>query len=48
LELCPRSVILSGGVIVSDKSTREILNDEKLMAENRLELPVGFDPKLIS
>ncbi len=48
LELCPRSVILSGGVIVSDKSTREILNDEKLMAENRLELPVGFDPKIIA
>lgn len=48
LELCPRSVILSGGVIVSDKSTREILNDEKLMAEHRLELPIGFDPKLIS
>jgi cobalt/nickel transport system ATP-binding protein len=48
LELCPRSVILSGGVIISDKSTREILNDEKLMAENRLELPVGFDPKLIA
>jgi cobalt/nickel transport system ATP-binding protein len=47
LELCPRSVILSGGVIVSDKSTREILNDKVLMSENRLELPVGFDPKLI-
>lgn len=48
LELCPRSVILSGGVIVSDKSTREILNDKKLMSEYRLELPVGFDPKLIN
>jgi len=47
LELCPRSVILSGGVIVSDKSTREILNDKVLMSENRLELPIGFDPKLI-
>jgi cobalt/nickel transport system ATP-binding protein len=47
LELCPRSVILSGGVIVSDKTTREILNDETLMSENRLELPIGFDPKLI-
>jgi cobalt/nickel transport system ATP-binding protein len=47
LELCPRSVILSGGVIVSDKSTREILNDKNLMAENRLELPIGFEPKLI-
>lgn len=48
LELCPRAVILSGGVIVSDKSTREILTDEKLMTEYRLELPAGFDPKLIS
>ncbi|MEN9692629.1 MAG: hypothetical protein RLZZ330_273 [Actinomycetota bacterium] len=48
LELCPRAVILSGGVIVSDKSTREILMDEKLMNEYRLELPAGFDPKLIS
>jgi cobalt/nickel transport system ATP-binding protein len=47
LELCPRSVILSGGVIVSDKSTREILNDKNLMAQNRLELPIGFEPKLI-
>ena len=47
LELCPRSVILSGGIIVSDKSTREILNDKVLMSENRLELPIGFDPKLI-
>jgi cobalt/nickel transport system ATP-binding protein len=47
LELCPRSVILSGGVIVSDKTTREILNDETLMSENRLELPIGFNPKLI-
>ena len=48
LELCPRAVILSGGVIVSDKTTREILTDEKLMTEYRLELPAGFDPKLIS
>lgn len=48
LELCTRAVILSGGVIVSDKSTREILTDEKLMTEYRLELPAGFDPKLIS
>ena len=47
LELCPRSVILSGGVIVSDKATRDILKDEKLMNEYRLELPAGFDPQLI-
>jgi len=41
-ELCARSVILKGGVIVADGSTREILTDSALLAANRLELPVGF------
>ena len=41
-ELCERSVILSGGIIVADGSTMTILSDEKLLASNRLELPVGF------
>lgn len=41
-ELCERSVILSGGIIVADGSTRTILTDEKLLSTNRLELPVGF------
>jgi cobalt/nickel transport system ATP-binding protein len=44
LELCPRSVILSEGVIVADGPTREILCDDALMREHRLELPFGFDP----
>lgn len=43
-ELCPRSVILSRGVIVADGSTQEILSNEGLMHEHRLELPFGFDP----
>jgi cobalt/nickel transport system ATP-binding protein len=42
LELCERSVILSGGVIVADADTQKILSDTKLLAANRLELPVGF------
>ncbi len=41
-ELCERSVILSGGIIVADSSTHEILTDSALLAANRLELPVGF------
>ena len=41
-ELCARSVILKGGVIVADGSTHEILFDSALLAANRLELPVGF------
>jgi cobalt/nickel transport system ATP-binding protein len=45
LELCPRSVILSGGVVVADGATRELLTDEELMRAHRLELPYGFDPR---
>lgn len=45
LELCPRSVILSGGVIVADGSTRDLLLNDGLMRANRLELPFGFDPR---
>ena len=41
-ELCQRSVILSGGVIVADGSTGDILRDANLLAQHRLELPVGF------
>jgi cobalt/nickel transport system ATP-binding protein len=42
LELCERAVILSGGIIVADKKTREILGDKNLLEAHRLELPVGF------
>jgi cobalt/nickel transport system ATP-binding protein len=42
-ELCQRSVILSGGVIVADGSTGDILRDADLLAKHRLELPVGFN-----
>lgn len=45
LELCPRAVVLSGGVIVADGATADILADETLLREHRLELPFGFDPR---
>ncbi len=45
LELCPRAVVLSGGVIVADGATRDLLTDDDLLAEHRLELPFGFDPR---
>ena len=44
LQLCPRSVILSEGLVVADAGTRELLCDEALMIRHRLELPYGFDP----
>ncbi len=45
LELCPRSVVLSDGVIVADGPTDEVLTDEATMRAHRLELPFGFDPR---
>jgi cobalt/nickel transport system ATP-binding protein len=44
-ELCPRSVVLSDGVIVADGSTYDVLTDDAQMAAHRLELPFGFDPR---
>ncbi len=48
LELCPRAVILSGGVVVADGPTPELLGDAALLARHRLELPFGVDPALLS
>ena len=42
-ELCERSVILSGGIIVADDKTRSILRNDSLLHKYRLELPVGFN-----
>jgi cobalt/nickel transport system ATP-binding protein len=47
LELCPRSVILSDGVITADAPTRTVLGDPALLAAHRLELPYGFDPAML-
>jgi cobalt/nickel transport system ATP-binding protein len=44
LELCPRAVILSEGVIAADGPTQKLLSDEELMGAHRLELPFGFNP----
>jgi cobalt/nickel transport system ATP-binding protein len=44
-ELCPRSVVLSDGVVVADGTTYDVLTDDALMGAHRLELPFGFDPR---
>ncbi|MFD3834824.1 energy-coupling factor ABC transporter ATP-binding protein [Streptomyces sp. NPDC058642] len=48
LELCPRSLVLSEGVIAADGKTAELLCDDDLMRAHRLELPYGFDPRSVS
>jgi energy-coupling factor transporter ATP-binding protein EcfA2 len=47
LELCPRSVIVSGGTVVADGPTSELLSNTGLLAAHRLELPFGFDPRAL-
>ncbi|WP_406400516.1 energy-coupling factor ABC transporter ATP-binding protein [Streptomyces uncialis] len=46
-ELCPRSLVLSEGVIAADGPTGTLLRDPELMRRHRLELPFGFDPRAV-
>ncbi|MFJ4472755.1 energy-coupling factor ABC transporter ATP-binding protein [Streptomyces sp. NPDC089424] len=48
LELCPRALILSEGVIAADGPTGDLLTDDALMRAHRLELPFGFDPRSVA
>ncbi|MBU6147006.1 MAG: cobalt ECF transporter T component CbiQ [Actinomycetales bacterium] len=48
LQLCPRAVVLSEGVIVADGATGDLLANPALMAAHRLELPFGFDPRIVA
>jgi cobalt/nickel transport system ATP-binding protein len=43
-EVCPRSVVMSGGVIAADGPTVDVLADTESMSRHRLELPAGFHP----
>jgi len=42
LEICPRSIVVNNGTVTQDGKTKELLTNEKIMKENRLELPFGF------
>lgn len=43
LATCSRAVIISGGQIVADANTRELLADTGLLHQHRLELPFGYE-----
>lgn len=42
LEVCDRCLLLSGGKIVADGTSCEVLSDNALLESNKLELPVSF------
>jgi cobalt/nickel transport system ATP-binding protein len=46
-ELCERAVILAGGRIAADGPCHAVLADVALLAAHDLELPAGFDPRLV-
>ena len=47
LELCERALVLRDGTVVADGPTYDVLTDDGLMRTSRLELPFGFDPRLL-
>lgn len=47
LQLCPRSVVVDSGMAAADGETRTMLADAALLARHRLELPYGFDRRLL-
>ncbi len=47
LQLCTRSVLLDRGRVVADDDTSAILGNDSLLSAHRLELPYGFDTRLL-
>ena len=42
LEICPKSIVVNRGLITENGKTKDLLTNNKVMKENRLELPYGF------
>ena len=42
LEICPKSIVVNSGLITENGKTNDLLTNNKVMKENRLELPYGF------
>ena len=42
LDLCPRTIVLLGGVVMADGATRDVFADEALLSRCRLERPLAL------
>lgn len=47
LDTCDRTILLSGGKIIKDGPTKEILTDRELLEENGLELPLSLCGRIV-
>lgn len=41
-DTCQRTILIAGGKVIKDGSTKEILQDKELLENNGLELPLSF------
>lgn len=42
LQLCPRTIVLDNGKVSADRPTKDIFNDDELLANSRLEKPLSL------
>lgn len=47
LDTCDRTILLSGGKIIKDGPTKEILTDRELLEKNGLELPLSLCARIL-
>jgi cobalt/nickel transport system ATP-binding protein len=45
LDVCERCIVIKDGIVVADGPSFKILNDEKLLEENNLELPLSLQKR---
>jgi energy-coupling factor transporter ATP-binding protein EcfA2 len=48
LEVCPRAVVLDGGMVVADGKSRELLTDRVLMETHGLEVPMSLRSSVVA
>ncbi len=48
LQVCARAIVLDDGRVAAEGTISELLTDDDLLARHRLELPFGFDRRMLA